>query len=560
MDSTSSGTVNGSTGGDSTLSASPVNGSTVEGVPTDDLNAGIVFDTGSGISETEQREILEGIEKAVRREHRSLGEVPWSGAKKKGVLFPLLVNLAALVLLAGGLAFFLLYRDSGETQVRGATALYNSAERVLIREIRRETAQELDAKEREIDAIVTKLMGVDEELQELYSSNQELTVEQKITESNLQRLQEEYRNNLNSLQDERSNILESSRAREASLRAQFDERAGELAAQAEQSREALSRARTELERLSTDQEKGAAVEAHLSAMYISAAASINLGRLKEAATTLNAMRDFINTPSFQGIRSVEFRRNFYLSSITTLEELIGLAEKLNTAVEDAGSGGTNYERNIARLEERNAMLEEQVESLNQAVIASDTEGSGLGRQVSELQRRIGDLQNRNAEQERTLEEQRGTLEEQSGTLEERQRTNTELNRQLGELTSRSNDLGRQVTELTGRNSELDRQLTDQTSRSNELSRQVTELTGRNSELDRQLTDQTSRSNELSRQITELMGRNSELTQNVASLNRTLTERDSEIVSLRAQHADQAVQIQSLNNQLTSIRQVLQGEQ
>jgi chromosome segregation ATPase len=460
---------------------------------------GIVFDTESGISEGEQREILEGIEKAVRREQRSLGEAPRPAAKKQGVLFPLLVNLAGLVLLAGGLAFFLVFRDSGELRVRGTTALYNSAERALIREIRRETAQELDAKEQEIDSIFAKLTGVDDELRELYSSNQELTVEQKITEANLRRLQEEYRGNLDSLRDERSSILENSRAREASLRAQFDERAGELAVQAEQSREALSRARSELDRLSSDQEKAAAVEAHLGAMYLSAAAAINAGRLKDAAATLNSMRDFINTPSFQGIRIVQPRRTFYLSSITTLEELIGLAENLNAAVESAGTGqaGAGYEQAITQLEERNAALEEQVASLNQAVIASGTEGSGLGRQLTELQKRIADLQNRSAGQEKTLSEQRENLEEQ-------RRNNADLNRQLSELTARNGDLNRQITELTGRNSEL--------------------------------------------------------TQNAAGLNRTLTERDDEIRALRSQNEDQAKQIQSLNNQLTTIRQVLQGEQ
>jgi chromosome segregation ATPase len=525
----------------------------VENVPGDALNAGIVFDTDSGISETEQREILEGIEKAVRREHGSLGEIPWSGAQKRGLLFPLLVNAAGLVLLGIGLAFFLLYRDSAETRVRGATALYNTAERALIREIRRETAQELDAKEREIDSILAMLTGVDEELRELYSNNQELTEEQKLTEANLQRLQEEYRSSLDSLQDERSRILESSRAREASLRAQFDERAGELTAQAEQSREALSRARSELERLSTDQEKGAAVEAQLSAMYIHAAATINGGRLREAADTLRSMRDFINTPSFQGIRSVQPRRNFYLSSITTLEELIGLAEKLNSAVESAGAGGAGYERAITRLEERNAILEEQVASLNQAVIDSDTEGSGLGRQIGELQRRIGELQSLAAGQERaleeqrvTLEEQRGTLDEQGRTLEERRQSNAELSRQLGELTGRNNDLNRQVADLTGREAELTRQLADQSSRV--------------AELNRQLGDQTSRNNELGRQVADLTGRNNELTQNVTNLNRTLTERDGEIQRLNTANTEQTAQIQSLNTQLTTIRQVLQGEQ
>jgi chromosome segregation ATPase len=468
---------------------------------------GIVFDSGSGISEAEQREILEGIEKAVRRDRRSLGEDSRLKAKKRGLVFPILVNAAALLLLGAGLTVFLVFRGDEEAQVRRGTALYNSAERALIREIRRETAQELNDKEQEIDSMLTKLAGVDEELQELYSSNQELTADQKAVETSLQRLQEEYRSSLSSLQDERSQILESSRAREASMRAQFDERAGELAAQAEQSRAALSSARIELERLSGDQEKGAAIEAQLSGMYVRAAAGINDGRLREAAATLVSMRDFINTPSFQGIRSVQPRRAFYLSSIGTLEGLINLAEKLDAAVNAAGAGqgGAEYERAITELEERNAALEEQVAGLNQAVTASDAEGSGLGRQIGELQSRISDLQTRTAEQERTLEEQRRTLDEQGRTLEERQRGNTELTRQVADLTGRNNEMGRQVADLTGRNGEL--------------------------------------------------------TQNVSDLNRTLTERNTNIENLNTRNAELTAQVESLTGQLTTIRQVLlQGGQ
>jgi chromosome segregation ATPase len=479
------------------------------GITGEGPGVGVVFDADSGISETEQREIFEGIEKAVRRDHRSLGEVSPLGAKKRGILFPLLVNAAGLALLGLGLVFFLVFRGAGETQVRETTALYNSAERALIREIRRETAEELEAKEREIDSMLAKLRGIDEELRELYSSNQDLTAEQRIVEVNLRSLQEEYLSSLGSLQDERSQILESSRAREASLRAQFDERTGELAAQVEQSREALSQARSELERLSTDQEKGAAIEAQLSAMYISAAATINAGRLGEAALTLNTMRDFINTPSFQGIHSVQPRRNFYLSSITTLEGLIGLAERLNAAVESTGDG--TYERTIAQLEERNAALEEQVAGLNEAVIASGTEGSGLGRQVSELQNRISGLQGRAVEQERTLNEQRLALEE-------RQRSNAELDRRLGEQTARAG------------------------------------------ELTRQLNEQTDRNNELARQLSDFTLANSELIQTLAGLNRTLTEREGEIQRLTTRNTEQTEQIQSLNTQLAAIRQVLQGEE
>jgi chromosome segregation ATPase len=462
---------------------------------------GIVFDTGSGISEAEQRGILEGIEKAVRQNHRSLAGDKPVRAKKRAV-FPLLVNIAALLLLGAALVFFTRARGEESTGIRRDAVLYNSTERALIREIRRETSRELEAKEAQIGEFHSKLAGVNAELQELYSNNQELTAEQKVVETNLRHLQEEYTVNISSLEDERSQILESARAREASLKAQLDERAAELAAQAERSREALSSAQREIDRLSSDQEKGAAIEAQLSGLYVKAAAAINAGSLREASATLTAMRDFINTSSFQGIRSIQPRRAFYFSSISTLEGLIALSEKLNSAV--AAAGGRGYEKNLVELEERNAALEEQLAGLSEAMAASDAEGSGLGRQVSELQSRISALQTQSAQQGRTLEEQQ-----------------------------------RRNTELASRNTELDRQLARLQQTMEEQQRSNTELAARNTSLDQRLA---------------------EANQTGTTLRQTVAARDTEIAALNARSAEQAEQIRSLNTQLAAIRQVLQGEQ
>jgi chromosome segregation ATPase len=434
-------------------------------------DGGIVFDTASGISEAEQRGILEGIENAVRQNHRVLaGDEP--ARAKKRALFPLLVNVAALLLLGAALAFFMTSRGEERAGTRRGAILYNSTERALIREIRQETARELNAKEAEIDEFHAKLAGVDAELRELYSNNQDLTEEQKAVEANLRRLQEEYTVNISSLEDERSHILEAARAREASLKAQLDERAAELSAQAERSREALSSAQREIDRLSTDQEKGAAIEAQLSGLYVRAAAAINGGNLREAANTLTAMRDFINTPSFQGIRSIQPRRAFYFSSISTLEGLIALSEKLNAAVAAAGAGG--YEKTLAELEERNAALEEQVAGLSDAVAASGAEGSGLGRQVNELQSRISALQTQSAQQGRTLEEQ----ERRNTELASR---NTELDRQLAGLRQTLEEQQRSNTELTSRNASLNQRLTETAQTVTARETEIAALNARNTE-------------------------------------------------------------------------------
>ena len=115
----------------------------------------IIFDTSSGISIEEQQEILAGIN-AMTGSHRltghSLGEngpgesflVPesaLSGAKKKGFLFPLVVNIAALIFLVLGFVLLSFFQVNNEQEIRRSGVVLGHTERMLIREIRQETSQ-----------------------------------------------------------------------------------------------------------------------------------------------------------------------------------------------------------------------------------------------------------------------------------------------------------------------------------------------------------------------------------------------------------------------------------
>jgi chromosome segregation ATPase len=467
---------------------------------------------GSGISEAEQREILEGIEQIAARNRESLSRDKPAvfKAKRRGGLLPLLVNLVALLLLAGAALVLYFRHDREEEALRRGNVAYTSAERALIQEIRRETAREIEEKEQQISLISSKLAGVDAELKELHSSNQELTVEQLAIEANLQRLQDEYRSSLSSLQDERSRLLEASRAREAGLRAQLEAQTQELTSVNEQSREALSAARAELERLSGDQEKGAAIEAHLGGLYTDAAAQVNAGRLEAALGTLATMREFINTPSFQNVRSIQARKNFYLSSIDTLEGVIAIAEKLNAVV--AASEAGEQERAIAELAEKNAVLEEQVAGLNRA--ASGTQSS-LSRQLTELQNRISGLQTQVSSQQRSISEKD---------------TN--------------------ITDLNTRNSTLTQQVSG-------LNQQLGSLTQERETLTQQVSGLNQQRETLNQQLSGLTQQRDTLNQQLGSLNQTVAQRETTIEGLRTESAERAAEIERLNGQLTNIRQTLQ---
>jgi len=335
-------------------------------------NEEIVFDPNCGISEEEQREIFAQINSIAEKNRLSLSIAAEGAAgkgkkkrrfkaKKSGGLFPVLVNAAAIAALAGG--FLALYTFQGKTdaQVREGARVYNTAERALIEEIRKETSSRLEAKENEISLIASKLEGVDAELRNLHSSNQELTVEQQAAEDQLRAMQDEYRALLSGLQNERSRILEEARMREASLQAQLESRTRELALVAEQSAVAIDIAQGELDRLSREQAQAASVEAQMGALFANLNAMINENRLEEAAGIISSMRGFLNTPAFQGLRSIQARRELYVQAINSFDTMIDELRRSQAAL---ATGIMSLDRSaeamFAELQEKNAQLEQSI--------------------------------------------------------------------------------------------------------------------------------------------------------------------------------------------------------
>jgi chromosome segregation ATPase len=436
-------------------------------------DAGFVFDAASGIPEEEQREILEGINSITEKNRQSLSADKTAlPAGEKGSMFPVLVNIIAVLILGGGFLLLSLFHGREEVRVREGLSVYNPAERALIEEIRRETSSQLEAKENEIFLISSKLTGVDAELQDLQSSvetmmgekeaelrkemgeafdaerqrlvdqnlseaaiaermrlfdaeriakmntelagyRQRLDAEQAAAESNLQTLQEEYRVNLSTLQNERSQILESSRAREAGLHAQLEARTRELNAVSEQSQAALSSARSELERLSGEQEKAGVIESQLRGYYAAVNNHIRAGRLGEAAEAVRAMREFLNTPAFQSLRSIQARKDLYVSAADTLDIMIDEARKNSGAAAAGTPGGTletgELERALTELQNRNAQLEETAAGLNRTIAAYSSQGSDLGQRIAEIEGHASALRTLNQALEQTVAERENTI-------------------------------------------------------------------------------------------------------------------------------------------------------
>jgi len=418
----------------------------------------IVFDAKSGISEEEQREILLDINSIAEKNRQSLSSAAPAGkikAKKNNGLFPLAVNGIAIALLAGG--FFLLssFHGKEDVRLREGTMVYSPAERALIDEIRKETFLLVEAKENEISQIIAKMTEVDLLISGIHSSNLELTEEQRLAEENLKQLQGEYRVSLSALQDDRSRILDSARAREAALFAQLEARTKELTAVSEQKDAALNAAMGELDRLSFDQDKAAVIESQLAASFTGAADRIRSGQYAQAIDILAGMRLFLNTPSFQGIRSVQARKETYERQISVLETLAEDAQRNSAfasgeripAPVSVPVSDPDTERALEELMADNARLEETVASLNRTIAASSSRGSGTAQRLAELEASTATLHKTNIALESAVTERQeaiAALESRNTTLSQ---TVATRDSEISALQTRSNEQEERIRSL-----------------------------------------------------------------------------------------------------------------
>jgi hypothetical protein len=120
------------------------------------------------ISPEEREQVLRQIEAAIAGSRAPGGpELAVVLAERRGVLFPLLINLAALALIAAGVFLLLRYFELRKENITLRRTSYISAEGTVIQTLKEETESRLQAKEEEIAAIQRRLRQVDEERQAL---------------------------------------------------------------------------------------------------------------------------------------------------------------------------------------------------------------------------------------------------------------------------------------------------------------------------------------------------------------------------------------------------------
>ena len=352
------------------------------------------------ISPEEREQVLKQIETAIAANRPTTGfDLSVLKAEKRGLLFPLLINLAALVLIAAGVLFLFRYFELRKESITLRQTSYLSAEGTLIQALKRETESRLQAKEQEIASIQERLQRVDREREAL---GLELEAELETREDDLRReLEQELareRDRLLALGTSEAGIADrllelESRQRAAmdreiaeyrrQLDAQLREKERELSEAQARTEEALARAnrdRNELRsELSRQESERSAAEQRLSELNARLQAETLLQ--DQSAAVFARLQDHLRerrfADAFQDLASLENNPVVQPYIVELLEQLIQssreqsakndrieeLEEQIRAIVE-ARSSDKSADALLARqLQDRVASVQTQLQSL-----------------------------------------------------------------------------------------------------------------------------------------------------------------------------------------------------
>ncbi len=345
----------------------------------------------AGISPEDRRDVTERIEAVVRENRiRVTPELLAVGSGRSGALFPALVNVVAVVVLAGGLALGLIALRRSEADLAGAQGTFKTAEGRLIAELRRQTDELLQSKDGEIQSIQQRLAGVrqerdqilkeiddrvrqkEEELRkalvaemdterkrmlaagqsrdevnarisdlqsrrsgeiarEVEDYRKQLQQEWERQLAGLRLVQSQYQDALTGLEQERLSISREAQAREQSMRREAAEQAKareELAAQGEQARREAAEAQKALAALSDQTKQEALVSSQILGLYGRVADDVSARRYDGALEKLDSLRRIYADPRFVALPGVKERMKVDLFLADALGGLVREQQRL----------------------------------------------------------------------------------------------------------------------------------------------------------------------------------------------------------------------------------------
>ena len=367
-------------------------------------------------SAEERNEINERIEAASVRDAVTAPGIPSRAEATKREFFPFLVNSLAALLLAAGVLLLFSSQKTDAAEIRDSGAILGVTERALIREIRREINLQLNEKDTAIDTMNRRIAEVDLELGRL-NSLEALTDEQRDAMAVLMAKQEEYRESLAGLQQERAVILTQARIREAQARQREElllEQQLFLEDISAQDRAEIEKAREELSRLSGEAEKTAFIEKQLAAFYSTITRQIEEKQYKAAEGSIAALKEYLATPSFASLKTIQARHDSDLAAVNALSLLLQEAQKTTggaiTVVQaeepppvPPGAGAE------AALRQQTAAQSVSIAELQKALSDMQQQNDTAIQTVAERDRQIDGLRATNTAQAQTIETLQNTI-------------------------------------------------------------------------------------------------------------------------------------------------------
>ena len=311
------------------------------------------FEFDKNISPEEQKEILESIDKMVTDAKASAkSEPPSLKATRKGFVFPLIINLLAILTVAASFVLANSLFRQRQANITKETQLYLSTEGTLLEEVRRQSQEKIQAKEEEIEKIQTELnnlrnknSNLENDMEATIMAKEEalrkemeaaLEAERKVlaaagrSEAEIQARLREMENDLkaqnakaledfrrdaeealaaerkkleetialsqrslNSANEEKLRLEEENRKKQAELQSQFEEERAALGAQTQE-------ARAQLEALAQAQAQRTLLQDQIDGAYQSLMSRVNRQQYLQALAEIQGLRTFLNSDAIQG--------------------------------------------------------------------------------------------------------------------------------------------------------------------------------------------------------------------------------------------------------------------
>lgn len=343
------------------------------------------------VSQEEQDAILESINEMVVKTKLSTQRTPQIlKATKKGFIFPLLINLLAILAVAASFVLADLFFQQRQESMVEETQIYLSAEGKLLEKLKEESQEQLAAKDEEIGQIQEELANLRQRSSDLESKMEDtirakeislreemeaaLEAERKIlaaagsSEAEIQARLREMENELRAKNNEtlaafrreseialeaqrkdleatiskNQNLLQEANEEKRRLEEENRRKQAELESQFEQEKAALEaknqEARDRLESLSQDQEQKRLIQDQVDGVYQAIISRMNQQQYPQALAELQGLRTLLTSDTLRSFPEFVQSQEVDLFLLETLEN--DMRTRLRASEVDASGGAS----------------------------------------------------------------------------------------------------------------------------------------------------------------------------------------------------------------------------